>query len=292
MNYKKTLGNKIFTVINYLLLTVVSIACIFPILHILAVSFSSKTAVNGGMVNFIPVDFTTEAYKFVAKGKEFYLAFMVSVKRSVLGVIINMFFIVTAGYALSKSKQKFSARNGYMWFFVITMLFSGGLIPGYLVVSKLRLIDTIWALILPGAVPVYYLILFQNFVKALPEEIIESAYIDGAREMTVLTRMIIPLSKPILATLILFNAVNHWNSWFDGMIYMNRPKHYPLQTYLQTIVVEINLKAVNSISDITSISEKNSRAAQIILAMLPIVIVYPFLQKYFTKGIVLGSVKG
>ncbi len=292
MHYKKTLGNQIFTIVNCFLLIVVSIACIFPILHILAISFSSKTAVNGGMVTFLPVDFTTEAYKFVANGKEFYLSFIVSVKRTILGVIINMFFTVTAGYALSKSKQKFSARNGYMWFFIITMLFSGGLIPGYLVVSKLNLIDTVWALILPGAVPVYYLILFQNFVKTLPEEITESAYIDGAREMTVLTRMILPLSKPILATLILFNAVNHWNSWFDGMIYMNRPQNYPLQTYLQTIVVEINLKAVNSISDITSISEKNSRAAQIILAMLPIVVVYPFLQKYFTKGIVLGSVKG
>lgn len=279
-------------VVNYAMLLIISIACIYPILHIVAVSFSSKTAVNGGMVNLWPVDFTLEAYAFVAKGKEFYIAFMVAVKRTLLGVVVNMFFIVTAGYALSKTKQKFSARNFYMWFFVFTMLFSGGLIPTYLVVSKLRLIDTIWALVLPGAVPVYYLILFQNFVKALPDEIIESAYIDGAREMKVLTKMILPLSKPILATLVLFNAVNHWNAWFDGMLYMNRPKNYPLQTYLQTIVVEVNMKTVNSISDITSVSEKNSRAAQIILAMLPIVVVYPFLQKYFTKGIVMGSVKG
>lgn len=292
MRYNRTLGYKVFMVVNYAMLLIISIACIYPILHILAVSFSSKTAVNGGMVNLWPVDFTLEAYAFVAKGKEFYIAFMVAVKRTLLGVVVNMFFIVTAGYALSKTKQKFSARNFYMWFFVFTMLFSGGLIPTYLVVSKLRLIDTIWALVLPGAVPVYYLILFQNFVKALPDEIIESAYIDGAREMKVLTKMILPLSKPILATLVLFNAVNHWNAWFDGMLYMNRPKNYPLQTYLQTIVVEVNMKTVNSISDITSVSEKNSRAAQIILAMLPIVVVYPFLQKYFTKGIVMGSVKG
>ena len=292
MRYNRTLGYKIFMVVNYAMLLIISIACIYPILHIVAVSFSSKTAVNGGMVNLWPVDFTLEAYAFVAKGKEFYIAFMVAVKRTLLGVVVNMFFIVTAGYALSKTKQKFSARNFYMWFFVFTMLFSGGLIPTYLVVSKLRLIDTIWALVLPGAVPVYYLILFQNFVKALPDEIIESAYIDGAREMKVLTKMILPLSKPILATLVLFNAVNHWNAWFDGMLYMNRPKNYPLQTYLQTIVVEVNMKTVNSISDITSVSEKNSRAAQIILAMLPIVVVYPFLQKYFTKGIVMGSVKG
>lgn len=292
MHYKESLGTRIYVFFAYLVIAIFSIACIYPILHILALSFSSKTAVNAGLVNIIPVDFSLEAYRFVVEGGAFFNAFGVSVKRTILGVVLSMSFTVLTGYPLSKSKSKFSFRNVYMWFFVFTMLFSGGLIPGYIVVNKLGLIDTIWALVLPGAVPVYYVILFQNFVKSLPDELTEAAYTDGAGELTILRRIVLPLSKPILATLTLFIAVNHWNSWFDGMIYMNRPKNYPLQTYLQTIVVQIDVKSVATISDVANISPRNSKAAQIILAMLPIVMVYPFLQKYFTKGIVMGSVKG
>lgn len=292
MHYKESLGTRIYVALAYIIVTVFSIACIYPILHVLAVSFSSKVAVNAGLVNILPVDFSLDAYEFVIRGGAFFTAFWVSVKRTLLGVVISMAFVILAGYPLSKTRRQFSCRNVYMWFFVVTMLFSGGLIPSYIVVSKLGLIDSLWALVLPGAVPVYYLILFQNFVKSLPDGLIEAAYIDGAGEGTVLGKIILPLSKPILATLVLFIAVNHWNAWFDGMIYMNRPDNYPLQTYLQTIVVEVNLKAVTSLGDVTNISPKNSKSAQIILAMLPIVIVYPFLQKYFTKGIVLGSVKG
>ena len=292
MHYKESLGTRIYVFFAYLAVTLFSIACIYPILHILALSFSSRTAVNAGLVNIIPVDFTLEAYRFVMEGGAFFTAFQMSVKRTILGVAVSMVFTVLAGYPLSKTRSRFSSRNVYMWFFVFTMLFSGGLIPGYIVVNKLGLIDTIWALVLPGAVPVYYVILFQNFIKSLPEELIEAAYTDGAGELTILQKIILPLSKPILATLTLFIAVNHWNSWFDGMIYMNRPKNYPLQTYLQTIVVQIDVKSVATISDVTGISPRNSKAAQIILAMLPIVVVYPFLQKYFTKGIVMGSVKG
>lgn len=292
MHYKESLGTRIYVGFANIIVTIFSIACIYPILHILAVSLSSKTAVTGGLVNIIPVDFTLEAYKFVMEGGKFFTAFGISVKRTILGVIVSLILTILTGYPLSKSIRKFSCRNVYMWFLVFTMLFSGGLIPGYIVVYKLGLIDSIWSLVLPSAVPVYYIILFQNFVKSLPDGLLEAAYIDGAGEMTVLGKIIVPLSKPIMATLTLFIAVNHWNSWFDGMIYMNRPKNYPLQTYLQTIVVQINLKAVRNISDVTSISPRNSKSAQIILAMLPIILVYPFLQKYFTKGIVLGSVKG
>ncbi len=292
MHYKESLGTRFYVFFAYLVIAMFSIACIYPILHILALSFSSKTAVNAGLVNIIPVDFSLEAYRFVVEGGAFFTAFGVSVKRTILGVALSMILTVLTGYPLSKTKSKFSFRNVYMWFFVFTMLFSGGLIPGYIVVNRLGLIDTIWALVLPGAVPVYYVILFQNFVKSLPDELTEAAYTDGAGELTILRKIVLPLSKPILATLTLFIAVNHWNSWFDGMIYMNRPKNYPLQTYLQTIVVQIDVKSVATISDVANISPRNSKAAQIILAMLPIVVVYPFLQKYFTKGIVMGSVKG
>ena len=292
MHYKESLGTRIYVALSYIFVTVFSVLCIYPFLHVLAVSFSSKSAVNAGLVNLIPVDFTLDAYNFVTKGSEFVTAFIVSVKRTILGVVLSMLMIILAGYPLSKTRKQFSCRNFYMWFFVVTMLFGGGLIPTYIVISKLGLIDSIWALVLPGCVPGYYLILFQNYVKSLPDELTEAAYIDGAGERDVLFKIILPLSKPMLATLILFVAVNHWNAWFDGMIYMIRTVNYPLQTYLQTIVVDVNLKTVTSLGDVTNIAAQNSKCAQIILAMLPIIVVYPFLQKYFTKGIVMGSVKG
>ena len=166
------------------------------------------------------------------------------------------------------------------------------MIPVYLIVKATHLLDTIWALVLPGAVPVYNIILLQNYFKSLPDEIYDSARVDGAGEWRILYRIFLPLSKPVLATLVVFVTVAHWNSWFDGMLYMNRPEHYPLQTYLQTIVVKLDLNTINDISQVKNISSQNSKAAQIIIAMLPILCVYPFLQKYFTKGIIMGSVKG
>lgn len=290
--YKEALSRRIFILFNYIFLALVAIICIFPMLHILAVSLSSKAAVNSGAVIAWPVGFQLETYKFVMGELAFFTSFIVSVKRTVLGIVVNMLLTILAAYPLSLSKRKFSCREFYVWFFMITMLFGGGLIPGYLIVRNTGLIDSIWALIIPGAVPVFNVILLHNFFKELPDEISESAFIDGAGHWTVLLKILVPLSKAVLATLVLFVAVGHWNSWFDGMLYMNNPNKYPLQTYLQTIIVQIDLKTVTSLSDVANISQKNSKAAQIIVAMLPILIVYPFLQKYFTKGIILGSVKG
>jgi putative aldouronate transport system permease protein len=287
-----TISRTIFIVFNTALVAVISVACIYPMLHILAVSFSSNEAAQSGAVNIVPVGFQLDAYQYVMDNPQFYASFWMSVRRTLLGIAVNMIITVLAAYPLSKSKAQFNVRNKYMWFFVFTMLLSGGLIPGYLVVKATGLIDSIWGLIIPSAVPVYNIILLQNYMKGLPDEITESAYMDGAGEWRVLAQMILPLSTPVLATLVLFCAVNHWNSWFDGMLYMNRPQNYPLQTYLQTIVVKINVRAVATISDVINIVEQNSKSAQIIIAMLPILVVYPFLQKYFTKGIILGSVKG
>lgn len=292
MFYREPVSRKIFVVFNYIFLGIAAIICIYPMLHILAVSFSSNEAVNAGLVNIWPLGFQLSTYKSIVGDTKFYTSFSVSVERTILGIAINMLLTVLAAYPLSKSKANFKARDFYMWFFVFTMLFSGGLIPGYLIVKDTGLIDTIWALIIPGAVPVFNVILLQNFFKALPNELSEAAHIDGAGEWTTLFRILLPLCKPVLATLILFVAVSHWNAWFDGMLYMNRPVHYPLQTYLQTIVVQVNLKAITNLSDVGNVCQENSKAAQIIIAMVPILCIYPFLQKYFTKGIILGSVKG
>lgn len=289
---KEPFSRKIFLIFNFAFLTIVAAVCIFPILHILALSFSSKAAVSAGAVVAWPIGFQLDAYKFVVDNPAFFTAFGVSVKRTVLGIVINMLITILTAYPISLGKKKFKARGFYVWFLLITMLFSGGLIPSYLVVYNTGLTDTIWSLIIPGAVPVFNVILLQNFFKELPGEISESAFIDGAGYWTVLIRILVPLSKPVIATLILFVAVGHWNSWFDGMIYQNSPANYPLQTYLKTIVVNINLKTVTNISSVMNVTTKNSQAAQIMVAMLPILVVYPFLQKYFTKGIILGSVKG
>ena len=292
MHIKKSWPRKVFVVFNSCFIALTCIICIYPILNTLAVSFSSREAVAAGRVNLLPVDFQLDAYRFVMEEPKFVRGFLISVERVILGVLINMALTILAAYPLSKTRRQFPKRNIYMWAYIFTMLFAGGMIPAYMVVKTTGLIDTIWALILPGAVPVYYVILLQNYFKSLPDELYDAARIDGAGEWRILYRIFLPLSKPILATLIVYNTVNHWNAWFDGMLYMNRPEHFPLQTYLQTIVVELDLSTINDISQVMNISTQNSKAAQIIIAMVPILCVYPFLQKYFTKGIVMGSVKG
>ena len=187
-------------------------------------------------------------------------------------------------------------KSIYAWYFVIPMLLGGGLIPTYLVIVKLRLIDTIWSLVLPGALPVYNMIILMNFFKSTPEELEEAAQIDGAGVWTILWKIVLPISKPGLATVALFCIVSHWNSWFDGLIYMNNPNHYPLQSYLQTLVINPEQMLKIAGGDYTKIlamvNARTGRAAQLFLGALPIIIVYPFLQKYFSSGLLLGSVKG
>lgn len=293
MHYKDSFSRKLFIVFNYFFCILLAFVCILPMIHILAISFSSEGAVNAGMVNFLPVDFTLSSYKYILNEPKFFTAMGVSLKRVIFGIIISMFLTVLTAYPLSKTKRQFAAREIYVWFFMITMMVGGGMIPTYLVISQLGLIDSIWALILPTAVNVFNVILLQNYMKSLPDEIMESAFVDGAGHWITLWKIVLPLCKPVLATLILFVAVNHWNEWFNGLIYMNRPENYPLQSYLQTIVVEIDPELITSIDDtLMNVTQKSSKSAQIFLAMLPILCVYPFLQKYFTSGIVMGSVKG
>lgn len=293
MFYKASLGRKIFVVFNYFICTMMAIVCILPMIHIFAISLSDNVAVNAGMVKLIPVNFTLASYRYILSEVKFFRAMLVSVGRVGLGIIIGMLMTVLAAYPLSKTKRQFSARQVYVWYFMIAMMISGGLIPNYLLISSLGLVDNILALVLPSAVNVFNIILLQNYIKSLPDEIMESAFVDGAGHFKVLFKIVLPLCKPVLATLVLFIAVAHWNSWFDGLIYMNHVENYPLQSYLQTIVVDIDMDLVQNVDDmLLNVTQKSSKAAQIFLAMLPILSVYPFLQKYFTSGIVMGSVKG
>jgi putative aldouronate transport system permease protein len=293
MRRKEPASRLIFEAANYVFCSLVAIACIIPLLHILAMSFSGSAAVNSGAVGLLPVDFSLASYEYILSTPAFTRSMWVSAKRVALGLCTSMPLTILAAYPLSKDRGKFGARQIYVWYFMVSMLVGGGLIPTFLLVSSLKLTDSVWALVLPGAVNVYNIILLQNYIKSLPEEIMESAYVDGAGHFRTMIQIVLPLCKPVLATLVLFVSVANWNAWFDGLIYMNKPAHYPLQSYLQTIVVEIDMTMVQSIDSLTfNLTQKGNNAAQIFLAMLPIICVYPFLQKFFTKGIVLGSVKG
>jgi len=197
------------------------------------------------------------------------------------------------------TKQQFRGRNVISWFFVLTILFNGGLIPSYMMVRYTGILDTLWALVLPGALPVFSMLVVMNYMRGLPIELSEAAYIDGATHIQTLIRIILPVSTPTLATVTLFAFVGHWNSWFDGMIYMNSTDNYPLQSYLQTIIInpEVFFRTSYTLMEelrayIEVVSARTSSAAQLFLATIPILMVYPFLQRYFTTGLVIGSVKG
>lgn len=283
-----------FAAVNITFLILVALLCVLPLIHIIAVSFSSSTATAAGYVKLWPVDFTLESYKFTAGREGFWISMLNSIKRILLGTPLNLLLTIMVAYPLSKESKHFRFRLVYAWVFFMTMLFNGGLIPWYITLKELGLLDSIWALVLPGAVPVFSIVLLLNFFREVPKELEESAVIDGASQWTTLWRIYVPISKPAIATLALFSMVDHWNSWFDGLILMGDPSNYPLQSYIQTIVIQQNFTAVTreEILSLAQISDRTLKSSQIFLASLPIVAAYPFLQKYFVKGIVLGSVKG
>ena len=296
MKQYSSASRKAFMVFNVIVLTLVSLTCILPFIHLLALSFSSSSAVAAGRVGFVPIDFTTAAYEFALRGGKFTDALWVSVKRVVLGTAVNMVLMVLTAFPLAHTKEKLAGRNIYMAFFVVTMIIGGGLIPTYILVVNLGLLNSIWALILPGALPVYNMVIMMNFMRGLPEEIEDAALIDGADVFQTLFKIILPLLTPSLATVGLFSIVGHWNEWFSGLIYMQNSNMYPLKTYLQTLIrdfEEILRMAQGDYALLLSMmNARTGRAAQLFLAALPVLAIYPFLQKYFTSGLVLGSVKG
>lgn len=287
-----TKGMKIFAIFNYTFLAVMAFICILPVVNILAISFSSSSAAAANLVKIWPVDFTVMSYKVIMQKKTFSDAFAISIQRALIGTVLQNILVIMMGYPLSKSSREFRGRNIYVGLLIFAMLFSGGLVPSYILIKNLGLIDTLWVLILPGAVNIGNLIIVMNFIKQLPYEIEEAAFVDGATYLRTLISIIVPLSKPVIATVTLFHFVGHWNEWFSGLIYMNNPQKYPLQTLLQTIIVSKDIQNIEDAKIYAKVSDRTIKAAQIFITMIPILAVYPFLQRYFTKGIVLGSVKG
>lgn len=293
-------SRKVFVVFNSLLLAIMAISCILPFINMLAISFSDQVPVVENRVGLWPIGFTTAAYEFILSRPQFLNATWISVQRTVLGIIVNLILIVLTAYPLSKSKSEFRMRGFFAWFFVITILFHPGLVPSFMIVWETGLMNSLWALILPGALPVFSMLVVMNYMRSLPKELEEAAYMDGAGHVATLVRVILPLCKPTLATVTLFSFVHHWNSWFDGQLFMQDVNLYPLQTYLRTVIIQPeaffrNMSVIGGEQIALLLGLINARtttAAQLFLSMIPIMLVYPFLQKYFTTGLVLGSVKG
>lgn len=293
---KKGIRGNIGKGLIYLIVFLLGMICLLPLLNILALSFSSSDAAAANIVGFVPVKFTTAAYNKILEDRQFWRSFGISVVRVGLQLVLNLVLIVLMAYPLSKSAREFKGRNIYMNLLVFAMLFSGGMIPSYLIVKRLGLINTVWSLVLPGAVPIFSVIMVMNFFMGVPKSLEEAAILDGATPIQVLTRVYIPCSKPVVATVALFSIVGSWNDFFGGLIYMTRVANYPLQTYIQSLSVSLEdiLHSGGSLSTLVNameVSKQNLNAAKIVVSVVPLLLIYPVLQKYLITGIVMGSVK-
>ena len=292
----KSTSSKLRNVIIYTVIITSGLICFLPLINIVSISFSGSAAVTANRVGLLPVDFRLAAYKKILEDLQFWKSFMISVVRVFVTLILNLVLIVPMAYVMTKNKREFKARNIYMNLLIFAMLFNGGMIPTYIVVKDLGLLDSIWALILPGAVPIFSVILLMNFFKGIPKALEEAAVIDGATPLDVLLKIMVPCAKPALATVSLFSVVGSWNDFFGGLIYMRKVEDYPIMTYIQSL--NINLQELmeqsvtsSTLENITELSNRNLNAAKIVVAVIPLLLIYPFLQKYLISGLVMGSVK-
>ena len=301
---RTTTSRKVFVVFLTVFFLAVCLMCLIPFLHVLALSFSHKIPSLQHTVTLLPLVFNEEtqttsvgldlnSYIFLMERDEFVRAFGISVLRTILALGISLTVICLAAYPLSKDKKDFTGRTVYVWFIMVTMFVGGGLVPTYITIQKIGLMNTIWALVLPGCAAPFVIVLLLNFFRGIPKALEEAAALDGAGHFRTFLLLYLPLSLPSLATITLFIIVNNWNAWFDGMIYMSSPKNYPLQTYLQTMISSSSLQMMTRARAelLKKISDRTVKSAQIFIAALPMLILYPFLQKFFMSGMVLGSVK-
>ena len=291
----KSWGWRVFKVLNYVALSLVGLICIVPLIHFLAVSFSDRAASVGGLVTLWPIRFTTASYDLVLKAPLFYTSLGVSAHRIVFGASLQMAVTILTAYPLSKTARRFKGRNFMMWLLLVGLFTDWGIIPWWLVIRNLGLMNTIWALVIPPGMSPLNVILMMNFFRDIPQELDDAARIDGASHWKRLFEIYVPLSIPAIATLTLFSVVFHWNSWFDGMVLIYDVNKLPLQTFLRSVVIGLdtsNLALQPATAQFLLYSERSIRAASIFLSIVPVLILYPFLQRYFVTGIRLGSIKG
>ncbi|MCU6792230.1 carbohydrate ABC transporter permease [Paenibacillus sp. WQ 127069] len=281
-----------YNVLIYTVLILFGLITFIPFYYVLVASLSNPDLISDGELMLLPRGFTLEAYKTLVLNDKFLSAFYVTVARTTLGTLVNLIFQCSFAYALSK--KYLPGRKFFMLFIIVTMMFNGGIIPTYLIVKATGLIDTIWALIIPGAISTWNIILLRSFFENVPESLEESARMDGANDIYILITIILPLSMPVIATIALFSAVGHWNSFLDAVIYTNSPNLQVLQIFLRNMVVQLQNIMANgdAVAMNKGVSSLTLRSAAIFASSLPIIMVYPFIQKHFMKGVMLGAVKG
>ena len=285
----RTRGERVFNVINIIIVTLVGLICLMPFIHVLAKSFSGNMPLVLKQVYFWPKEFQWDNYSFVLNNKQYLVSMKNSVIITVCGTALSM--IITFLTAFVFTRQNLPFQKLYVRLFIFTMFFGGGIIPTYLLFSNVGLLDTYWVLILPGAVGTFNIILMRNFMESISPSLEESARIDGASNMTILFRIILPLSIPAIATISLFFAVGKWNAYFNAVIYTTKKSLMPIQLYLRNILQNLDLLAEEDPEQLAYVSTEGVRASTTISAILPILCVYPFLQKYFVGGMMIGAVK-
>jgi putative aldouronate transport system permease protein len=286
------------------LLTLMALACLLPFVHLLAKSFSDRQSVSADVVSFWPIGFNTENYAYILSNRQFLGSFGVSTARVLLGVVLTLFITVITAYPLSRDRIHMPGRTAIKVLFLIGMLFSAGLIPYFLAVRNLGLYNNFLVLVIPGALSIFNVIVVMNFFRGIPVELEEAALLDGASHLDILFRVFIPVSLPVLATVTLFTAVGHWNAWFDGIVFLSKSESWPLQSFMYTVVTSRMLEwqtstiglgqqnAAQSAQSFLNATPQGLVAAMIFIASLPIMLVYPILQRYFVTGLTIGSVKG
>ncbi len=285
-----SMGSKIFDVVNYIILAFVGFIMLYPMWYVLVVSMSSAKYISLGEVTFFPKGITFEAYKRVFDSKNIWVGYRNTILYTVVGTAINLAMTALCAYPLSR--KDFYGRKTMTVLITITMFISGGLIPLYLIINKIHLMNTMWAVILPSAISTYNMIIMRTSFQSIPDALVESAYLDGANDVVIFWKIILPLSKAIIATMVLFYSVSHWNSYFPAMLYLNSKSMYPVQVIMRDIIIGSDMSEAGDTSALSMVSTINYRYAVIIISLIPILLVYPFIQKYFTKGVMVGAVKG
>lgn len=289
---KHSTGYKVFHVFNVLILAAICWVCLYPFLNTLATSLSSNNYVLRGEVGIFPKGINFEAYLRIIRDSDFYIGYKNTIIYTVVGTLLSLAMTTAAAYPLSR--KGLVGKKYILLFFVFTMYFGGGMIPSFLLIKNLHMMNTIWAVVVPGSLSVYNMLIMRTFFAGIPESLSEAAKIDGIGDFGLLMRIILPLSKPIMATMTLFYAVGYWNDWFTALIYMNDSKKHPVTLYLRSIVMGLTKQAMSgniSSTDVADVANKTVQGATVMLVTIPILCIYPFVQKYFVTGVMLGSIK-
>ena len=284
-----------FNVCNITFLLLLSTLCLLPFLNLLAISFSSKSAVVAGKVWVFPVGFTWNAYRYLLQKVDFFRAFLFSLVRVFLGTTISLAVTALMSYPLAFAKKQLAGRRFYLAIVILSMFFNGGLIPNFILMIKLELYNTFWVYILPGMFTFYNMVIFMSFFRAIPESLMESARLDGASEFTVYWKIVMPNAKPVIATIGLFTAVYHWNDYYQGVVYIRDKTLEPLQTILYKLLAETSMTAQQQQAMLAlggTTTSATVKYAAMFVGALPILCLYPFIQKYLVKGVMLGAIKG